>query len=103
MSERDDAIVERLLGTVQDLASRVTRAEQDLASTRLDLAEAHAAYGIELRRQLLINERQQRVNAELARALGGRLVETPPARKKPKPKLAVVVDNTPPPDGSAQR
>jgi hypothetical protein len=45
--------------------------------------------------------RQRAINAELARALGCALVETPPRRKaRPRPRLAV--DNTAPSDGGDQ-
>jgi hypothetical protein len=78
------------------LAGQLGAAHDKIADVRLELAEQAAAAAVELRRQLLINERQSRGLAELARALGGRLVEVAPSPPpKPKPHLTIVVDNSP--------
>jgi hypothetical protein len=80
---------------IAELKLQLRRATECIAELAGDFAEASAAAAVELKRQLLTNERFQRADAELARALGGQLVEVAPQpRPKPRGRLKLAVDNT---------
>jgi hypothetical protein len=95
----DDAEIQRLREVVQMIVGQLRAAQAEIATMKGEIAERSVAYGIELKRQLLINERLSRADAELAHALGGRLVEVAPPPKPRRKPVRLVVDNDRPPDG----
>jgi hypothetical protein len=106
MSERDEilALVAALSAELQaeraevaELKGQLRRATECIAELAGDFAEASAAAAVEPRRQLLTNEQFRRADAELARALGGQLVEVAPSpqpRPRSRQRLKLAIDST---------
>jgi hypothetical protein len=114
VSEREEtlALVAALSAEVQmwreetaELKGQLTRATECIAELAGTVTELSVAQGVELTKQLLANEQFRRADAELARALGGQLVEVAPQprpRPKPRARLKLAIDNTKkPPKGES--
>jgi hypothetical protein len=100
-ADRDDE-VRQLREALAQLKAEQRAMRRDLAAVVGDVTELWVAQGVELKKALLTFEQLRRADAELARALGGVLVETQPKPKpRPKPDLRLVADNDRPPEGGS--